>query len=174
MRLTVYIFAALALSFALSGLAEGARPWTTLDALLSFRPHKSDQDEDPEKRLARLERIADAIDSAAETRRERALLLAVGKHESHFARDVCEGDRTGDKGRAWGCWQSWSEDRGEVRAQALEAAEHLRKAGNYCAARGHDRDRGAVSLYATGRSCDWKGAAPRLRTYRQIVWRLSP
>lgn len=173
-RLTVLILCALALSFALSGIAEGSEPWTTLDALESFRPHQTDADEPEDDRRARLQRTADAIDSAAQTRQERALLLAVGRHESHFARGVCEGGRTGDKGRAWGCWQSWERERGPVELQARKAAEHLRRAGNYCAARGFPRVRGAISLYATGRGCNWVGASERVETYRRIVWRLAP
>ena len=116
------------------------------------------------------EGLVDAVEGAADDAHGRALLLAVGWHESRFEGAVCSGERTADNGRAWGCWQSWDPDRsGGLRGQARRAADHLRRAGNYCAARGHDRVAGAVSLYATGRTCTWTGAAARVRTYRAIL-----
>lgn len=170
--LSALIMAALALSFALSGLAYGA-PLRVIDVLRSMPVHRTDIDEPLKERALRLKRIADAVNHVSKTTDEAALLLTVGRYESGFARSVGKGDRTGDDGKAWGYWQSWDSDaRGPVEVQAEYAIEHLRKAGNYCSARGHDWVSGAVSLYATGSTCEWDGASERVETWKSIVRRM--
>jgi hypothetical protein len=157
-------------SLGLTGLVHGAE--TTLSVLESLPIHKSDANEPPDERAARLRKIALAIDGAAEAREVRAMLLAVGKHESHFARSVCGGSKTGDDGKAFGCWQSWELDRsGGIVGQAKRAADHLRKAGNYCVARGHHRVAGSLSLYATGRTCTFP-LKDRFADYQRYVSKL--
>ena len=117
--------------------------------------------------------VAEAIDLAAPTPERRALLLAKGKHESRFDVDVCRGETTGDSGKAFGCWQSWEKDRsGGIEGQARRADRHLWRCGNYCAARGFDRVEGAISLYATGTTCEWSGAPARVATYRRVLAQL--
>lgn len=170
--LSALILAALALSFCLSGLAYGADSGT-LEVLRSMPVHRTDRGERPAERADRLRGIAEAIDQVSQTEDEAALLLTVGRHESGFAAAVGSGERTGDDGKAWGYWQSWDPGaRGPVERQARHAIEHLRRAGAYCATRGHNRVRGALSLYATGHSCDWDGAADRVVTYRAVRGRL--
>lgn len=136
----------------------------TLAALLQLPAHVTDLEEPEADRLARLSLIADAIDAATDDYSERRALIALGWHESRFSSRVCEGHETGDRGKAWGCWQSWERDRsGGIAGQASRAVSHLRRSGNYCRARGHRYWRGAFSLYATGRHCDWAGADVRVR-----------
>jgi hypothetical protein len=132
--------------------------------------------EDAEQRQARLDQVAAAIDSAARTRHERALLLSVAWHESRFASSVQACRTTGDKGRAVGLWQSWAlQCPVSVEQQAREAARHLRSAERYCRRRmaGKWSDEravsAAVSLYATGKHCVWAGARKRLETYRKFM-----
>ena len=159
---------------ALFGLCQAAERLSTLGALERIPVHKSDTDENPLKRIARLRLVADAIDAATSKRGERAALVALGRYESHFARDVCEGVRLGDRGKAYGCWQSHDKDRsGGVEAQAQRAIRDLRRGGNYCRARGHDYWTGAFSIYATGRQCSWSEAETRVRFMRNIEWRMK-
>ena len=152
-------------------------PWRyTLRALESLPVHKTDADEDPTERTARLTRYAQHLHAVTRSRHERALLIAVALHESHFSRAVCEGGKLGDNGKAWGCWQSWEKDRsGGVKGQAQRAIRHLRVAENFCRARHRgkvNRVTGAVSLYATGKTCVWPGAKKRLATYKKVLARL--
>ena len=117
--------------------------------------------------------VSDAILSSTSDKSLQALLIAQGWHESRFKHSVCTGEKLGDGGRAYGCWQSWDKDHsGGLRGQAWRAAEHLRRAGNYCVARGFDRIEGAISLYATGRTCQWSQAKERAATYRRVLRRL--
>ena len=104
LRLAAATEAALLLSWALSGLAYGsASRVARISAELQRAPvHRSDAGEDPAARAARIRGIAEALAEATGSRRLVDLLLAVGRHESHWARAVGEGDRTGDDGLAWG------------------------------------------------------------------------
>lgn len=165
----------LLVALALTGLAWGAEGRSaTLTVLLEQPPAVSDRQEPAQARRRRLEEVARAIDTATPHLRERALLLAVGWHESRWASSVCSGDRLGDEGRAHGCWQSWDPDRSDgVRGQARRAVEHLRRAAGYCRARGTPWALGAVSLYATGRHCRWSGAEARVATWRQHLRRMG-
>jgi hypothetical protein len=161
--------------------ADAAEPSRTLTVLQSFAPHHTDQDESAETRAERLAEIAAAIDAAVSetnypgSKRElQALLLAVGKHESHFSRDVCSGKRLGDKGRAFGCWQSHDKDRsGGVAADAQRAALALARAARHCGGTATERVRGALSLYARGNSCSWSGAGERIDTVRAVSRQLG-
>lgn len=168
--LLLCLFCAVLASIGLTGLAHG--DVTTLSILRSLPVHKSDMGEEPSLRDTRLAEIADAIDAHAGTREERALLLAIGKHESHFAADVCDGRRLGDDGRAYGCFQSHDRDRsGGINGQVQRAIRDIRRARNYCAHRGYHPIKGALSLYGTGRTCGHNFPA-RLATYDWIVRRL--
>lgn len=114
--------------------------------------------------------IASAIDKAATLREERLMLAAVAWHESEYKSDVAHCQKTGDGGKAVGVWQSWNlKCPVTVDQQAKEAIRHLRRARNYC---GGDTQKarvmGAVSLYATGKTCRWEGAEARWRTFLNL------
>src|SRR5690606_28136633 len=101
-------FQAALVALALAGLARADEPvGPTLRILLSVPRHTSDHAEEDGTRRARLEGIADAIDTATPHAHERALLLAVGWHESRWSSAVGAGDHLGDEGRARGYWQQW-------------------------------------------------------------------
>ena len=151
----------------------------TLQVLESLPVHKSDASEAPSERKSRLTAYAQHLHAVTRSRHERALLIAVALHESHFARAVCEDGKLGDNGKAFGCWQSWEKDRsGGVKGQAQRAIKHLRMAENFCRSRNKNNPRPphrvilAVSLYATGKYCTWPGASKRLATYRKVIARL--
>lgn len=114
--------------------------------------------------------LASAIESAGKTAHERRLLLAVGWSESTWSVNVCKGIKKGDGGKAWGCWQSWDPAvRGQsMKTQAEIAIKHLKQCENYCRGRNADPVIGAVSLYATGHSCNWAGARKRKATYDRM------
>lgn len=146
---------------------------STLAALQRIPVHKTDRDEPEEARRLRLAEIAGAIDAVSRSRTERAALIVLGEHESGFARDVCSGERLGDAGRAYGCWQSHDRDRsGGVREQAERAIRDLRRARNYCSSRVADKLEGAFALYGTGASCAAEWAAKRARKTRALEWKL--
>jgi hypothetical protein len=171
-HLGLLLIAALLFAWAFSGLAHGAG--STLAALERIPVHTSDRDEPSEDRRKRLAAIAEAIDAVARDRLERASLIELGHRESHFAEDVCDGSRLGDRDRAHGCWQTWTAValRGGVEAQADLAIAALRKAGNYCAARGYDRLVGAFALYGTGQICDAPFARERAARALTLAGRL--
>lgn len=151
---------------ALSGLCYGAGG--TMGPLSTAEPDVSDAGESAESRAARLAEIAAAIDAAGRTRVERALLIAVGRRESNWARATCSGELLGDHGRAYGCWQSWHPDRtGGIPEQARRAARHLRFGLARCGT-----PRGALSLYATGNRCEWAGVDNRLAYFHRVLARL--
>jgi hypothetical protein len=157
-------------TFGWIGLSRGGE--TTLSVLRSIPVHKSDWGEDLSLRETRLAELADSIDANASTIEERAMLIAIGKHESGFAEEVCAGEKLGDKGRAFGCWQSHDKDRGGgVTGQAQRAVRDIRRARNYCQTRGHHPIKGALSLYGTGRVCTHQFPL-RWATYERIVGRL--
>lgn len=161
---------------ALTGLAHGEEEKTS-ESLILLRllpADEDDQDEPPGDRDARLAEIASAIDSVSRSNLDRALLLSLGWHESRWSSAICSGEKLGDGGRAFGCFQSWERDRsGGLKGQARRAIRHLRRSGNYCASRGFERISGAFSLYATGSTCDWPAAKARQQLTWSIHWRLG-
>lgn len=138
----------------------------------------------------RVESIAEGVSRASEgDPRMAALLVAIAKHESGFSRLVHQGDcpKGGcDGGRSATLWQimhgSWLprsrwltfigiEVAPTTRA-ATYAAKILKKGFNSCKS-----VRGAISLYATGRTCYWNAKGPqgpdaRVRTYERILGKL--
>lgn len=172
--LILCLTAAVLASLALTGLSHAQEGGSAVPALRGMVRSVDDQREPEDAQRARIDATGRAIDHAASTPHGRALLLAVGWHESRFSHLVCQGHETGDDGAAWGCWQSWDRDRsGGIEGQAIRARVHLRKAGNWCAARGHERLKGAISLYATGKTCEWPGADERAATYWAMRRRLA-
>lgn len=105
----------------------------------------------------------------------RALLVTTGNKESHWDKQVCEDFTRGAPGApAVGCWQTELTERAKtVEEFASVAAYDLTRAGRYCVARGFPRVSGAISLYATGEVCNWKGAPERVRMYEAVLYRLS-
>ena len=159
----INIFIILAASIMLT-LPGSKKPKSgTLRALESLPVSVDDLHESKRARSQRLEMISREIDSVSSDKIMRFLIVALGYHESAFSFKVGNGKKTGDGGLAFGYWQSWDKDRsGGVRGQVVRVESHLRRAGNYCKKRGFDRHIGAISLYATGKSCNWKEARRRV------------
>ena len=163
-------------ALALAGLARADEQSPTLRILLSVPRHTSDHAEEDGTRRARLEGIADAIDTATPHPHERALLLSVGWWESRWSSAVGAGDHLGDEGRARGYWQQWglTED-ATLEHQADRAIRLLRYHARRCGAPGLASGtsvRAAVSGYATGgRLCRWSGAEKRVQTWRRYLAR---
>lgn len=86
-----------------------------------------------------------------------------------------------DSGRAISLWQlqagyhlpveRWKQlagtDLDSTREAAIEAARALARGRNFC----NGSLEGAVASYATGKSCQWKGAAQRVRFVRKMLSR---
>ncbi len=177
---TLLLALSLVLSWALSGLAYGSESASpTLAILLDAPRHYTDADEPEEERWARLEEIADAIDSATKDRATRSALLTLVRHETHAARYVhfdwapCREGHKGrcDGGRAFGLIQL----HGTTRTESLEwqmkrGASLLRFGLRRCGSW-----RGAFASYATGGSCRWsdrENLERRVRTWRAYMERM--
>jgi hypothetical protein len=153
----------------------------TFDAINELTRSEHDADESELDRRARLSEIAAAIDQATQSKRERAWLISLAYHESHFARYVdldwpeCKDGRTlrCDRGRAFGLLQAHNMTRLEGRVEQFElGVKRLRSGANYCKEQGFDPEAGAFSLYATGKTCGWSGAKRRVEFARRIVGKL--
>jgi len=140
---------------------------------------------------ARVESIAVGVSDAAKGDvGMESLLLSIAFHESGYDYRVHSGDcpKNGcDGGRSatlwqimWGSWlprSRWVTYIGVEKAPtgraAAYAASVLRKGLNYCKS-----VRGAISLYATGRTCHWDGKGEhgieaRMKTYRRVLTYLT-
>lgn len=113
-----------------------------------------------------------------------ALLIVKAKEESGLLGRIAEGrcrrnecDAMVVRGkvvhRSIGLWQlqagyvpqeEWEKLPGNVRLQAWHAARVLGRGYDYC----KGSVTGAVSIYATGKTCKWSGAAPRVRRAKKI------
>lgn len=122
---------------------------------------------------AMAQRSAKAIDELTQSRFERLLLVSVAFHESRFSERVASCKVRGDGGKATGLLQTWKREWRKacppVKAQFAEALRHLRLSRNYCRRTFRDwtvrnQALGAVSLYATGKTCRWSGAVKRWNT----------
>lgn len=154
----------------------------TRGALRAFPVHVTDRDEPGESREARLERVAEAIDSATEDPLERAALLTLARYESGLARYVQEGrcadgprgSRECDSGRSVGLFQlrpnaNHPEVPESLGGQAAMALRLWRGARVRCRSSVPDELAGAFSAYGTGGGCgaSWaKGRAEHLRRLR--------
>lgn len=179
-------FQAALVALALSGLARADEPVSpTLRVLLSAPRHVSDLEEDDGQREERLKEIAAAIDTATPHAHERALLLAQGKHESHWAAYIhhdgprCREGHGGrcDGGQSWSLWQLKYTDRsgGVERAARIAIRRlrgHARRCG-YTTLASDEAVRAAISGYAVGNGCSWSGADERVVTWRSVVARLG-
>lgn len=162
----------------LAGLAYGAdRDCTTAThcALMELAPWHEDREE--ENRSERVQEIADGIDDATGDDVERAFLAMTAYQESRLARFVhldlpkCREGRGGwcDKGKSFSPWQLKKMNRNETTAQsAVVALDRYRKGLNACGSIA-----GAISMYATGKTCEWKEAAERERKMWRMHWRMT-
>jgi len=172
--LTLCAIALISIIIGLTGLAHGAS--TTLAELERFRPFYMDRDELPEHRYERLSQIADAIDTATDSREERAFLVMTAWEEAKLARFVdfdwprCRLGEHGwcDGGKTWSLWQlhGTSRDYGRVKAASLAITSyrsHKVRCGSI---------EGAIAGYATGGACVWGKAKQRAALMGRIGGRL--
>lgn len=141
-----------------------------LQGLAVSKTHDTIEDLPSSKERTDLIELSAVLDELP--REDRAVLISIGYHESKFHDDVCTGEILGDAGRAYGCFQSHDPDRsGGVRGQVERAARDVRRARNYCAARGHNEINAVFSLYGTGRTCVHR-MPNRVATYERVLGRL--
>lgn len=156
-------------------------PEAILAFLLASAPAKRDAALTTAERQAFLVPVAAAISEAARGDDEVAALLALGRRESRFERDlvlgICSGRRC-DHGRARGVWQVWNlghcraayrHPAGSVASIALEtdcAIRLLRGAIAPC--RGWA---GAFERFRTGGTCG-QGDADTDGAMASVLWRL--
>lgn len=173
-----------------------------LHALLSLAPYHLDR-ESPAERLERMGTTAQAIDSAVleatcsgpfagadycapvwrgAPLELAALLVALGQHESTFARHVGAGACKPwecDRGRARHYWQTqpgprlpraeWAELEGVEYYPTTRAAYAAARELGYGFARCKSIE-GALAFYARPKTgCRWPGAAARAATYRRVL-----
>jgi hypothetical protein len=157
--------------------------------LASLAPWHADIAEPATERAERLDLAkAEAVARAEEEERWQgsrrmlaALVLSIGWHETRFARVApvaCPTPGGCDRGRAWHYYQTHTVD--EMREDGWlglsvatrEAIRVLRQGAAHCGGSGRDRLLGAVSIYATGKTCHWSGADERVRLAERIVRRL--
>ena len=141
-----------------------------LAAMLALPQYAGDRDDSPEARAALLRPVAVAIAETAQSPETAAALIALGWHETKFARLVIEGRCSDmpagsrcDNGRARGVWQAWhvacpvayrfpAGSSESLRAEARCAAGNLYAARHRCAERNANIIAGQFSGYA-GASC---------------------
>lgn len=180
--------AAISAALAIVGLTEAHGSESACEApthcvLMRMRQHVTDAHETVEQTAARLLPVARGIDEATDDIPERAALIALGRHESHFAGYVLDGRCSDgprgkhecDEGRAVGPWQIWRLPQREVpqdaTGQARMALGLLRGFRRSCGSL-----EGAFSMYARGGLCTWAGASARVQTARTVeamLWRAA-
>jgi hypothetical protein len=164
-----------------------------LGAMMALPTWYQDAAEPPEERRALLYLVAESIaEAAGDDRQIAAALIAVGYHESRFARYVVEGrcmdgppGARCDNGRARGVFQLWqvacsSAYQHPAGSLASMRAEARCAANLWRGARGRCRDRhpagddaGAMSGYGRGSVCTWGPGAARAATMRAVGLRLA-
>jgi hypothetical protein len=115
-----------------------------------------------------------------------ALLVTLAGFESNFSRRIHEGHCLPgecDSGHAKSLWQLhagelvpmsvWSEIGAATTESTALAAYSAAKVLGYSADRCGGSIEGAISMYATGSTCHWAGAAKRARAFEKIKVRLS-
>lgn len=165
---------------------EPAHASEHINPLARFSPHVSDAREDPIQREARLAEIVAEADSVVKFHADRwrgdsrmllALVLAKGWHETRYASGApleCVGPGDCDRGKAWHYWQTHTPPERRLDGQlglfvaVQDATVALIRGANYCGGEGRARLEGAVSLYATGKTCSWSGAKERVDTAYKI------
>jgi len=169
-------------------IVRAAATLRVLAAMLAQPVWYEDAAETPEQRADLLRPVAMAIALATEDRTEQAAMVALGWHESRWARYVVEGrcqdgprGARCDNGRARSPWQVWAvacpsahavpADHPVVNERAASCAVRLLRGGrNRCRGLNPAGDwAGAFSSYGRGASCQWAPAAERVATM-QTVW----
>lgn len=159
-----------------------------LAALLRLPTWYQDVGDTLEQRADLLRPVALAIELATEDTTEQAALIALGFHESRFARYVVDGHCSDgpagtrcDNGRARHPWQvhrsacpsAWALAEDDPRALERSAAcavRLLRGARGRCRGQHQAGDwAGAFSSYGRGASCTWAPAAGRVRTMGAVL-----
>lgn len=187
MRRLLLICAALTLTGAAP--PPQSRTQVVLDRILHLPVWQHDAELSRDERARLLRPVAEAIAGAARSREEIAALVALGWHESRYARYVVEGrcdegppglrcdmGRDG-KPRARGPWQVWKWCRAawalpagtpaSLRYEARCVVGAMRVAQARC-------DEGWESAFAglAGARCEWPPAKRRVWTMRQVLARL--
>lgn len=156
-----------------------------LAVLLTLPQYRGDAHADPtvEDRARLLRPVAVAIADVSRNATEAAALVALGYHETAYARFVLDGvcyqgpvGARCDGGKARGAWQVWNWCRPLWAAPENAPGRHL--AGARCAISLLRRGRqqcgtlaGAFGVYA-GKGCEWKGGPGRVRTTNLMEGRL--
>lgn len=164
-------------------------PAAILAVLLSLPAWHLDRDP-PEARSAMLRPVADVIAEVSADATDAAALIALGWHETKYARLVLEGrcsempeGNRCDDGRARGAWQLWhvacpsayafpAGSPESLRAEATCARRLLRGQLGRCRARHPAGDWAGAFAGYRGASCVWPAAARRARTMLDLLARL--
>lgn len=127
--------------------------------------------------------LAVAFAREARSRRQLAILLTIGRHESRFASIVVRGGDCSLMPRGQRCDDGEARGFGQLHAGACPAA-YAYPAGSAESINAETRCvlglftryearcgslKGAFSAFATGGRCDWSGAAERIHTFDRIV-----
>lgn len=167
--------------------------WSTILAVMLAQPTwHGDLAETPEQRADLLRPVALAIELATHDTTEQAALIALGYHESGWARYVLEGRCADgppgarcDHGRARSPWQLWrracpsawelsEDDPRALERSAACAVRLLRGARGRCRGMHPAGDvAGMFSGYARGGVCTWAPAAGRARSMASVLVRLE-
>lgn len=176
-----------AIGWALIDVAEASEP---VNPLASLIPHEIDREEHPIARRARLDEVTNEVLLVTEYHKNRwkgdprmlaAIVLAIGQFETRYASLApveCVGPGDCDNGKAWHYWQTHTPHERRTDGQlglfvaAQDAVTAVIRGANYCGGEGEKRLLGAISLYATGKSCDWSGARERLALARKLSRKL--
>jgi hypothetical protein len=143
--------------------------------------HFTDKDEPDEEREARLAALASVIEGATKNRTERAALIVIAWHETHFARYVHEGRCSDgprgkyecDSGRARGLFQIHNARGFDVPAddagQAALALRLFRSHYERCRHFMPDPMIGAFAAYGSGGMCAPTRWAERRATHTKYI-----
>jgi len=115
------------------------------------------------------------------------LLVTIGYHETHFSKRIHEGRclvGECDGGAARGLWQLHQSSLCPWKAwsQITDASPKATRLGAYSAAavlglgarKCKGSIEGAISIYATGSSCTWKGAKARMSFFKNLMSKEDP
>lgn len=142
-----------------------------------------DRDLSYAERTVAIAPLAVAFSAEARSRRQLAILLTVGRHESHFASLVVRGGDCSLMPRGQRCDNGEARGFGQLHARACPAA-YAFPAGSADSINAETRCvlglfsryearcgslGGAFAAFATGGQCSWSGAADRVRTFDRIV-----
>lgn len=172
-------------------VVRAAATLRVLAAMMGQPAWYEDASETPEQRADLLRPVAMAITLATEDPTEQAALVALGWHESRWARYVVEGrcqdgprGARCDNGRARSPWQVWAvacpsahrlpESHPVVVERAAACAVRLLRGGRSRCRGLHPAGdwAGAFVAYGGGASCTRRSGADRAATMRSVMLRL--